>query len=255
MPVRGCGQPDRSPGACCRCRRAGASNRPDSGDSAGVRTTHPGRARSARNPRPFRGAVESVIDSDLHAIAAFLHGRPREGPVEAEVPHHREPLMAAFVLGPVAFRLLCWTGDAELIDRSHTAVDGGGGLHDPRADELRRRYARLQRHRADVAAAWALNSNVEHRMRQQAIGNFGSLTASSFLDGVRLRLLKGYSNVATTSVKSSHPASPATCTARVFALRSDVQWLRAANNSSGTAKGVAAITHSVKTADGCVSAP
>ena len=55
----------------------------------------------------------------------------------------------------------------------------------------------------------------------------------------------GYSTVATTSVKSSQLASPATCIARVFGFRSDVQWLRAANNSSSAARGEAAITHDV----------
>src|SRR5439155_8331332 len=70
-----------------------------------------------------------------------------------------------------------------------------------------------------------------------------------------VRLLEGYSTVATTSVKSSQLASQATCTASVFGLRSDVQWLRAANNSSSTARGVAAITHGVKTANGWVSTP
>src|SRR5438067_9824523 len=64
-----------------------------------------------------------------------------------------------------------------------------------------------------------------------------------------LRLLEGYSTVNTTSVKSSQLASQATCTARVFGFRSDVQWLRAANSSSSTARGVAAITHDVKTTD------
>src|SRR3954452_2255891 len=72
---------------------------------------------------------------------------------------------------------------------------------------------------------------------------------------LRLPFLEGYSTVNTTSVKSSQLASPASCIARVVGLRSHVQWLRAANNSSSTATGVAAITHAAKSADGCVSIP